>query len=65
MNVRHSLACAIAALSLVALYARADSDKDRERDRDRDRSTTVDCAAGETVARAGEDGSVPRRLFRQ
>jgi hypothetical protein len=62
MNVRHSLACAIAALSLVALYARADSDKDRERDRDRDRSTTVDCAAGETVARALRHGDERKSL---
>jgi hypothetical protein len=52
MNARHSLACTIAALSLVALHARADSDRDRERDRDRDRSTTVNCASGDTVARA-------------
>jgi hypothetical protein len=62
MNARHSLACAIAALSLVALHARADSDKDRERDRDRDRSTTVDCAAGETVARALRHGDERKSL---
>jgi hypothetical protein len=62
MNARHSLACTIAALSLVALHARADSDRDRERDRDRDRSTTVDCAAGETVARALRHGDERKSL---
>ncbi|HYR97369.1 MAG TPA: right-handed parallel beta-helix repeat-containing protein [Gemmatimonadales bacterium] len=62
MNVRHSLACAIAALSLVALHARADSDGDRERDRDRDRTTTVDCAAGDTVARALRHGDERKSL---
>src|SRR5258705_11764319 len=62
MNARHSLACTIAALSLVALHARADSDKDRERDRDRDRSTTVDCAAGDTIARALRHGDERKSL---
>jgi hypothetical protein len=62
MNARHSLACTIAALSLVALHARADSDRDRERDRDRDRSTTVDCAVGETVARALRHGDERKSL---
>ena len=62
INARHSLACTIAALSLVALHARADSDRDRERDRDRDRSTTVDCAAGETVARALRHGDERKSL---
>jgi len=62
MNARHSLACTIAALSLVALHARADSDKDRERDRDKDRSTTVDCAAGDTIARALRHGDERKSL---
>jgi hypothetical protein len=62
MNARHSLACTIAALSLVALHARADSDRDRERDRDRDRTTTVDCAAGDTVARALRHGDERKSL---
>src|SRR5712691_9265268 len=62
MNARHSLACTIAALSLVALHARADSDRDRERDRDRDRTTTVDCAAGDTIARALRHGDERKSL---
>ena len=62
MNARHSLAFTIAALSLVALDARADSDKDRERDRDRDRITTVDCAAGDTVATALRHGDERKSL---
>jgi hypothetical protein len=62
MNARHSLAWTIAALSLVALHARADSDRDRERDRDRDRTTTVDCAAGDTVARALRHGDERKSL---
>src|SRR6266853_216124 len=62
MNARHSLACTIAALSLVAHHARADSDRDRERDRDRDRSTTVDCAAGDTIARALRHGDERKSL---
>src|SRR5439155_10286314 len=62
MKVRHSLACTIAALSLVALHARADSDRDRERDRDRDRTTTVDCAAGDTVATALRQGDERKSL---
>src|SRR5437763_1109345 len=62
MNARHSLAFTIAALSLVALHARADSDRDRERDRDRDRTTTVDCAAGDTVARALTRGDERKSL---
>src|SRR3989442_15991856 len=62
MKARHSLACTIAALSLVALHARADSDQDRERDRDRDRTTTVDCAAGDTVARALRHGDERKSL---
>src|SRR6266480_2310439 len=62
MKARHSLACIIAALSLVALHARADSDRDRERDRDRDRTTTVDCAAGDTVARALTRGDERKSL---
>ena len=54
MTARRSFACAFTALSLAALCAsaRADSDKDRDRDRDKDRTTTVDCAAGDTIARA-------------
>ncbi|HZE10631.1 MAG TPA: right-handed parallel beta-helix repeat-containing protein [Burkholderiales bacterium] len=60
MKARHSLACTIAALSLVALHARADSDQDRERDRDR--TTTVDCAAGDTVARALRHGDERKSL---
>jgi parallel beta helix pectate lyase-like protein len=49
-----SFACAVTALSLTALHAtaRADSDGDRERDRSKDRVTTVDCAAGDTIAKA-------------
>ena len=62
MNARHSLAFTIAALSLVALHARADSDRDRERDRDKDRTTTVDCAAGDTVARALTRGDERKSL---
>src|SRR5258705_3842391 len=62
MNARHSLACTIAAVSLVALQARDDSDKDRERDRDKDRSTTVDCAAGDTIARALRHGDERKSL---
>src|SRR5712692_11995057 len=62
MNARRPLACTIAALSLVALHARADSDRDRERDRDRDRTTTVDCAAGETIARALRRGDERKSL---
>ncbi len=62
MKVRHSLACTIAALSLVALHARADSDRDRERDRDRDRTITVDCAAGDTVATALRQGDERKSL---
>ncbi len=62
MKASHSLACTIAALSLVALHARADSDRDRERDRDRDRTTTVDCAAGDTVATALRHGDERKSL---
>jgi hypothetical protein len=47
------IALAIAALSLVAFQAaHADSDGDRDRDRSRDRTVNVDCAAGDTIARA-------------
>jgi hypothetical protein len=48
------LACVITAFSLVSLHATAfaDSDGDRERDRSKDRTVTVDCAAGDTIARA-------------
>lgn len=57
MKARHSLACVIASLSLAAFHgaARADSndnDRDRERDRSKDRTVTVDCASGDTIARA-------------
>ena len=46
-------ACAIAALSFAAFgAARADSDGDRERDRSQDRTVTVDCASGDTIAKA-------------
>src|SRR2546427_3113266 len=62
MKARHSLACTLAALSLVALHARADSDRDRERDRDRNRTTTVDCAAGDTVATALRHGDERKSL---
>jgi len=62
MKARHSLACALAALSLVALHARADSDRDRERDRDTDRTTTVECARGDTVARALRHGDERKSL---
>ena len=62
MKARHSFACTLAALSLVALHARADSDRDRERDRDRDRITTVDCAAGDAVATALRHGDERKSL---
>jgi hypothetical protein len=64
MTARHPLACTIAALSLVALHtgARADSDRDRDRDRDKDRNTAVDCAAGDTVARALRHGDERKSL---
>jgi hypothetical protein len=48
-----SFACAFTALSLtLCASARADSDEDRERDRSKDRTVTVDCASGDTIARA-------------
>jgi hypothetical protein len=66
MTVRRPFACTIAALSLAALHAgaRADSDKDwdRDRDRDKDRTTTVDCAAGETIAKALTRGDERKSL---
>ena len=66
MSVRRPFAYTIAALSLVALHAgaRADSDKDwdRYRDRDKDRTTTVDCAAGETIAKALSRGDERKSL---
>jgi parallel beta-helix repeat protein len=64
MTARHSFACTIAALSLVALHtgARADSDRERDRDRDKDRNTVVDCAAGDTVARALRHGDERKSL---
>jgi parallel beta helix pectate lyase-like protein/copper-binding protein NosD len=64
MATRHPFALAVAALALVALHAgaRADSDKDRERDRDKDRTTTVDCASGDTVARALTRGDERKSL---
>jgi len=62
MKARHTLAFTIAALSLVALHARADSDRDRDRDHDRDRNTTVDCAAGDTVAKALRHGDERKSL---
>ena len=50
---RHPFAFALTALSLAFHTAAfADSDGDRERDRNKDRTVTVDCASGETVARA-------------
>lgn len=57
MKARHSLACVIASLSLATFHgaARADSndnDRDRERDRSKDRTVTVDCASGDTIAKA-------------
>jgi parallel beta-helix repeat protein len=66
MTVRRPFACTIAGLSLIALHAgaRADSDKDwdRERDRDKDRTATVDCASGETVAKALTRGDERKSL---
>jgi parallel beta helix pectate lyase-like protein len=62
MTPRRCFACAAAAFSLVALHARADSDGDRERDRDKDRTVTVDCAAGDTVARALTRGDERKSL---
>ena len=64
MTSRRCFACTIAALSLVAFHAgaRADSDKDRERDRDKDRTTTVDCAAGDTIAKALTKGDERKSL---
>jgi hypothetical protein len=48
-----SFACAFTALSLtLCASARADSDGDRERDRSKDRTVNVDCASGDTIARA-------------
>jgi hypothetical protein len=49
-----SLACVITTFSLASLHAAAfaDSDGDRERDRSKDRTVNVDCAAGDTIARA-------------
>lgn len=57
-------ACVIAALSLTVLHgaARADSDKDRERDRSKDRTVTVDCASGDTIARALTRGDERKSL---
>lgn len=53
MNARYPFACALGALTLVLnSAARADSDGDRERDRSKDRTIVVDCASGDTVARA-------------
>ncbi|HET7764666.1 MAG TPA: right-handed parallel beta-helix repeat-containing protein [Burkholderiales bacterium] len=54
MTARRSIACALGAVALAALHttAVADSDQDRERDRSKDRTVTVDCASGDTVARA-------------
>src|SRR5215831_17031578 len=56
MFVHHArpYVCTVAALSLAAFHvgARADSDGDRKRDRSKDRTVTVDCASGDTIARA-------------
>ena len=64
MTARRSVACTLAAVSLVAFHVsvRADSDKDRDRDRDKDRTTTVDCAAGDTIARALTRGDERKSL---
>src|SRR5262245_6393482 len=53
-----------AALSLTALggAALADSDGDRERDRSKDRTVTVDCAAGDTIAKALTKGDDRKSL---
>jgi len=53
-----------AALSLTALggAALADSDGDRERDRSKDRTVNVDCAAGDTIARALTKGDDRKSL---
>jgi parallel beta-helix repeat protein len=53
MKASHRYACALGALTLALnSTARADSDRDRERDRSKDRTVTVDCASGDTIARA-------------
>src|SRR5262245_31073065 len=53
-----------AALSLTALggAALADSDGDRERDRSKDRTVNVDCASGDTIARALTKGDDRKSL---
>ena len=64
MTARRSFACTLATLSLVAFHAgvRADSDKDRDGDRDKDRTITVDCASGETLAKALTRGDERKSL---
>jgi parallel beta-helix repeat protein len=59
-----SFVCAFTALSLTTLCAsaRADSDGDRERDRSKDRTVNVDCAAGDTIARALTRGDERKSL---
>jgi parallel beta-helix repeat protein len=64
-RLRHPLACSIAALSLaLGTAARADYDNDRDnRERDRDRNFVVDCAAGDTIARALTRGDERKSLL--
>jgi parallel beta-helix repeat protein len=53
MKASHRYACALGALTLVLnSTAQADSDRDRDRDRSKDRTVLVDCASGDTIARA-------------
>jgi len=60
---RLHIACALGALTLLAMNsASADSDKDRERDRSKDRTVTVDCASGDTLARALTKGDDRKSL---
>ena len=63
MTVRQSIACALGAATF-ALHtaAFADSDKDRERDRSKDRTVTVDCASGDTIAKALTKGDDRKSL---
>src|SRR5215831_11227139 len=66
MFVHHArpYVCTVAALSLAAFHvgARADSDGDRDRDRSKDRTVTVDCASGDTIARALTKGDDRKSL---
>jgi len=56
--------CTIAALSIAGFHISvlADSDGDRERDRSKDRTVTVDCGAGDTIAKALTKGDDRKSL---